>query len=549
MSDHNGDPLPGTIFYGSVHPVNHSLYWMGPDRRWRAEVEVCKEYSATPQAIYALGVRGDRPNAEMTDCLLKVHLFYHPGHQNNRAMPPSPACRQASDGSWYLPESPLKVFPQFKILHQKEASDAVACGALTGNPTVLPNHSTFVGGTGTPTGPSGRASLPTSTPVVGGTTTSTPVIGGTTSLGGSSAHTTTQSSLPTVHFGTGLVGPGQPKSIAVHSVDGSDSRKRAGVPTLGRTMITANFSDHDFPTRESIENGRKPIKNRAEAEEYLEGLQVLFPSRHEKGQRVAGQPATFWIEPTALVAACSFQPGLRTFVPELVTQHLLRGSGHVGNDLVPGSPVTRDITDQFLSFCDNSQLMEDCQCVTCQGAALRLQQARQTSVQSSADVTQIQAEARRRLVAGESNLGTRQNPGTVNSKPRLRGVNGLGGNGQFHSVLSHCHKLAEAISHMSATFGEECLDVNARSAFAHLTNILTAQLQLNEAMLMNPHILFDSPASPNGPPRKGDTHRKYCLGRFAWEYVSCETGRTLPKTSVLNPAVLSATSGRYQGPN
>jgi hypothetical protein len=101
----------------------------------------------------------------------------------------------------------------------------------------------------------------------------------------------------------------------------------------------------------------------------------------------------------------------------------------------------------------------------------------------------------------------------------LRGVYGQGPVGQtgFVTIHDHMKQMAEGTQELVGRFAVQCVDPETRAAFSHLGNLLNAQGQLFE------HILLHLPYYVE---EKEKRLRPLQVARNTYKYVNYETGAT-----------------------
>jgi hypothetical protein len=227
---------------------------------------------------------------------------------------------------------------------------------------------------------------------------------------------------------------------------------------------------------------------------YLEALAQRFPSGH--ADPITGKMAPAY---NAIVAAMAIQPGLKVHAPAPVSRALAVASGDPRTHLYDELSCWESLDYQAMQA-PNVCERDHCAC----GACTRIVHlARQSAPMRN----------RHELVQSRTDLMNRlRNPAAAhkdyNLRNRFRGVFQQGTNtstATFVSVSNHMKQLCEATQDLVMSFGAQQNDPAAKSTIAHLGNILNAQQQVLDYLLLQ-----SLPA--------GNTTKQYLVGRETFAY-------------------------------
>jgi hypothetical protein len=286
---------------------------------------------------------------------------------------------------------------------------------------------------------------------------------------------------------------------------GDGKRKAVACPDWGGPSVKRCFTKGDLPQLSGPDLCRVFVLSAADAEEYLEVLGEAYPCT--RLDPITNKPVACTV---ALMEAARMQPGLRVFAPDSFVRKLLISLGKEGH---PGPfAISGLLTDEYVVACCQSQ---PCACGFCgQGRA----ECRVKGVPLDGPALRAQ-----RVVWEKEALDLLLPDGsfrpTVTRRIELRGVYGQGPMGQtgFVTVHDHLKQMAEGTQELVGRFAAQCVDPEARAAFSHLGNLLNAQGQLFE------HILLHLPYYVE---EKEKRLRPLQVARTTYKYVNYETGAT-----------------------
>jgi hypothetical protein len=238
----------------------------------------------------------------------------------------------------------------------------------------------------------------------------------------------------------------------------------------------------------------KLVQSEAGGISYLDALAQRFPSGHV--DPVSGKMAPLY---SALVAAMSLQPGLKVHAPSQTARALAVASGDPRAHLFDELSCVESLDYQAMQaahICER----DSCAC----GACTRIVHlSRQSAPMRN----------RHELVQSRTDLMNKvRNPTSAhkdyNLRHRFRGVFQQGSNSStatFVSVSNHMKQLCEATQDLVLTFGAQQNDPAAKSTIAHLGNILNAQQQVLDYVLLQTL-------------NSGNTTKQYLVGRETFAY-------------------------------
>ena len=280
-----------------------------------------------------------------------------------------------------------------------------------------------------------------------------------------------------------------PQSV-VSSADGGGKMpgKRKYVPSDPHVFTVEDLSHISLPI------DSKWVQSEAGGISFLDVLAQRFPSGR-------ADPHTGKMVPEhgAIIAAMAAQPGLKIHAPAQVARALAVASGDPRTHIFDELSCLESLDYQAMQAANVCE-RENCICGACtrivhlsrQSAPMR---SRQELEQSRADL-----------------MDKLRNPATAhktyNLRHRFRGVFQQGANtstSTFVSVSNHMKQLCEATQDLVMTFGAQQSDPAAKSTIAHLGNILNAQQQVLDFLLI--HTLV-----------AGNTTKQYLVGRETFAY-------------------------------
>lgn len=286
---------------------------------------------------------------------------------------------------------------------------------------------------------------------------------------------------------------------------GGGKRKAVGVPGSGESPAKRCFAKDDFPKLSGTDLCRVFVLSAADAEEYLDILGNTYPCT--RLDPITGKPVACTV---ALMEAARMQPGLRVFAPDSFVRKLLVSLGKEGH---PGAfAISGLLTDDYVVACCQSQ---PCTCGSCRegGVECRVKGVPLDSTALGAQRTVWEKEALDLLLPDGSLRPA------ITRRVELRGVYGQGPVGQtgFVTIHDHMKQMAEGTQELVGRFAVQCVDPETRAAFSHLGNLLNAQGQLFE------HILLHLPYYVE---EKEKRLRPLQVARNTYKYVNYETGAT-----------------------
>lgn len=322
-----------------------------------------------------------------------------------------------------------------------------------------------------------------------------------------------------------MVDPGQARtaSFEFNPDFGGGKRKNPECDVLGPRAKRC-FVKEDFPRLSGADVSRNFVLSADEAEEYMDLLGDAFPST--RLDPITRKPVANTV---ALMEAARMQPGLRVFAPDSFVRKLLVSVGQEGH---PGPyAIAGLLSDEYLVACCKSQ---PCVCGCCRrrGEAGRVKGVPLDRLSLGVQRASWEREALDLLLPDGSCRPA------ITNRVELRGVYGQGPTGQtgFVTVHDHLRQMAEGTQELVARFAIQCVDPEARAAFAHLGNLLNAQGQLFE------HVLLHLPYYTE---QKMKRLRPLQVARNTYKYVNYETGasgRILRSTLIDRAGVVEAVS-------
>lgn len=292
-----------------------------------------------------------------------------------------------------------------------------------------------------------------------------------------------------------VAGTGGVASAAAASADGggkmAGKRKSAG-------LDGSSGDPHVFSVNDVLSIippvDLKLVQSEAGGISYLDALAQRFPSGNS-------DPKTGKMVPlySAIVAAMAVQPGLKVHAPAPVARALAVASGDPRTHLFDELSCWESVDYQAMQA-PNVCERDSCAC----GACTRIVHlARQSAPMRN----------RHELLQSRADLMTKlRNPVAAhkdyNLRNRFRGVFQQGTNtstATFVSVSNHMKQLCEATQDLVMTFGAQQNDPAAKSTIAHLGNILNAQQQVLDFLLLSTL-------------NAGNTTKQYLVGRETFTY-------------------------------
>jgi hypothetical protein len=284
---------------------------------------------------------------------------------------------------------------------------------------------------------------------------------------------------------------------------GDGKRKAEECPEGGGAAVKRCFTKDDLPRLSGPALCRVFVLSAADAEAYLDLLGEVYPCTRR--DPITGKPVACTV---ALMEAARMQPGLRVFAPDTFVRKLLISLGKEGH---PGPfAIAGLLTDDFVVACCQSQ---PCDCG--RGGQGRVE-CRVRGVPLDGPALKAQ-----RIVWEKEALDSLLPDGSlrpaVTHRVELRGVYGQGPVGQtvFVTIHDHLKQMAEGTQELVGRFAAQCVDPEVRAAFSQLGNLLNAQGQLFE------HILLHLPYYAAEKERR---LRPLQVARTTYKYVNYETG-------------------------
>jgi hypothetical protein len=308
-------------------------------------------------------------------------------------------------------------------------------------------------------------------------------------------------------------------SLGVGPVTCIGKRKAGGSVDLGEPSPKRCFTTDDLPQLTGTDLCRVFVLSADEAEEYLEVLGATYPCT--RLDPITGKPVACTV---ALMEAARMQPGLRVFAPDSFVRKLLVSIGKEGH---PGPyAISGLLADDYIVACCQ---MQPCTCGFCgrDGAGCRAKGVPLDKLSLGAQRAVWEKEALN-LLLPDSSLRP-----AITRRVDLRGVYGQGPPGQtgFVAVYDHLKQLAEGTQELVGRFASQCVDPEVRATFSHLGNLLNAQGQLFEHILLNLPYYADD---------KEKRLRPLQIGRNTYKYINYETGssRRVLRSSLVDKARL-----------
>lgn len=318
-------------------------------------------------------------------------------------------------------------------------------------------------------------------------------------------------------------------------------------PQKKRARVVQTFDKSDLPSFADQTNGRKLVHSREDAQAYLAALGKYYPAKDRNGSTITDDNDQAVGNNDALARALIWQPGIRLFGYDLWCQHYALATGH---DDPPFLIPTREIAgcnpeESYLAMCAKVSTSA-CTCMACTRAVAGINDMLTTATDNIDTARGNRKTRAQDLLSGNLAIGdhgsakkpraglsrdTQGNKPKVHHNVRLRGVTGMGKTGRSHGWASQLHAIVEATEELVLNFGVRCGDPAIRSTIAHLGNIINAQSQLMEAMILNPgHV-------------SGSALRKdhFSLHRHAFTYLNYQTGITheIPSPEVFSKTTLA----------
>ena len=328
---------------------------------------------------------------------------------------------------------------------------------------------------------------------------------------------------------------------------GSTSKKK-------KACVVQTFDKGDLPSFAAQSSNRKLVHSREDTQAYLKALGKHFPAKDRNGNTISDDDDTDVGNADALSRSLIWQPGIRLFGYDLWCEHYALATGH---KIPPFAIPTRNIAgctpdEAYLGMCAQSSSTL-CTCAGCSRAVTGINDMLTTASETIETARANRTSRVQDLLSGDLAIGAHGsakrpraglNRGTASAKSkihfnnRLRGVSGVGKTGRNHSWASQLNAITVGTEELVLNYGIRCGDPGVRAAIAHLGNIINAQSQLMEAMILNPEHI------------SGNTNRKnhFALYRHAFTYMNYATGLSheIPGPEMLGKqAVIDAIKDHY----
>lgn len=259
---------------------------------------------------------------------------------------------------------------------------------------------------------------------------------------------------------------------------------------------------------------------------FLAALARAFPSGNV--DPVTGEMAPLY---SAIVAGMAAQPGLRVFAAEKLSRAIAVSTGdprpHIYESLRVEASLDQYVLQASTDVCER----ENCVCGACTALVVASQQA--APMRNRAELLQNRAALAHKL----------QDPAATGKhyalRHRLHGVHMQSANAPstYCSVTNHMKQVCEATQDLVLSFGALQADPAAKATVAHLGNILNAQQQVLDFLLL--HTL-----------RHGAATREYLVGRETFAYhnfVAVRPAEVSPHGGTENIARTDLTAGVARG--